>query len=81
LLPVVYTELRHLAAGLIANENRPISIQGTELVHAAYIRLVDTSSDQSWDSIHHFFSAAAEAMRRGMSHLLLKRLMVSLVKT
>jgi RNA polymerase sigma factor (TIGR02999 family) len=64
LLPVVYNELRHLAAGMIANENRPISMQGTELVHAAYIRLVDTSRVQSWDSINHFFSAAAEAMRR-----------------
>ncbi len=64
LLPLVYEELRRLAAIKISQEAGGISLQGTELVHEAYLRLVDTEQVQSWDSRGHFFAAAAEAMRR-----------------
>jgi len=62
LLPVVYDELRRLASHRIAKEAPGISIQGTELVHEAYLRLVGT--EQRWEGNAHFFAAAAEAMRR-----------------
>ncbi len=67
LLPIVYEELRRLAARRLARE-RPQTLQATDLVHEAYLRLVgdghDESNRQSWDSRAHFFAAAAEAMRR-----------------
>ena len=65
LLPLVYDELRRLAAAKLRNEGVGHSLQATALVHEAYLRL--TGADQktlSWDSIHHFLGAAAEAMRR-----------------
>jgi RNA polymerase sigma factor (TIGR02999 family) len=64
LLPLVYDELRKLAAAKMADENPGQTLQATALVHEAYIRLVDTEKAQHWDSRGHFFSAAAEAMRR-----------------
>ena len=64
LLPLVYGELRKLAATRLANENPGHTLQATALVHDAYIRLVDAEKVQRWDSRGHFFSAAAEAMRR-----------------
>lgn len=64
LLPLVYEELRKLAAAKMAQENPGQTLQATALVHEAYIRLVDTEEVQHWDSRGHFFSAAAEAMRR-----------------
>ena len=64
LLPLVYQELRKLAAARIAQEGSGQSLQATALVHDAYIRLVDTDKAQHWDSRGHFFAAAAEAMRR-----------------
>jgi RNA polymerase sigma factor (TIGR02999 family) len=64
LLPVVYDELRQLAAAKLAHEKPGQTIQATALVHEAYLRLVSATSAQSWDSHGHFFSAAAEAMRR-----------------
>lgn len=64
LLPLVYDELRKLAAAKLANEKPGQTLQATALVHEAYIRLVDTDEAQHWDSRRHFFSAAAEAMRR-----------------
>ncbi len=64
LLPLVYEELRRLAAIKISQEAAGISLQGTALVHEAYLRLVDTQQVQTWDSRGHFFAAAAEAMRR-----------------
>ena len=67
LLPIVYEELRRLAARSLARE-RPQTLQATDLVHEAYLRLVgddqDESKRQSWDSRAHFFAAAAESMRR-----------------
>lgn len=63
LLPLVYDELRRLAAQRIAKETPGQTLQGTALVHEAYLRLVDDRS-QRWDSKGHFFAAAAEAMRR-----------------
>lgn len=62
LLPVVYSELRSLANARLANESPGISLQATELVHEAYLRLL--GSDQNWSGTAHFFAAAAEAMRR-----------------
>jgi RNA polymerase sigma factor (TIGR02999 family) len=62
LLPVVYAELRRLAAQRVAREGAENSLQATELVHEAYLRLV--GADQQWDGKSHFFAAAAEAMRR-----------------
>jgi RNA polymerase sigma factor (TIGR02999 family) len=64
LLPVVYDELRKLAAQRLAQEKPGQTFQATALVHEAYIRLVDVDRAQRWDSRGHFFAAAAEAMRR-----------------
>jgi RNA polymerase sigma factor (TIGR02999 family) len=64
LLPLVYEELRKLAAAKMAQENPGQTLQATGLVHEAYMRLVDTEKAQHWDSRGHFFAAAAEAMRR-----------------
>ena len=64
LLPLVYDELRKLAAQRMAQENPGQTLQATALVHEAYLRLVDTEKAQHWDSRGHFFAAAAEAMRR-----------------
>jgi RNA polymerase sigma factor (sigma-70 family) len=64
LLPLVYRELRKLAAAKLANEKPGQTLQATALVHDAYIRLVDVEKAQHWDSRGHFFAAAAEAMRR-----------------
>jgi RNA polymerase sigma factor (TIGR02999 family) len=64
LLPIVYDELRKLAAARMANERPDHTLQPTALVHEAYVRLVDVQQAQHWDSRGHFFSAAAEAMRR-----------------
>ena len=64
LLPLVYDELRKLAAVRMAQENPDHTLQATALVHEAYVRLVDVKKAQHWDSRGHFFSAAAEAMRR-----------------
>ena len=64
LLPLVYDELRRLAAARMAQESPDRTLQSTALVHEAYIRLVDVEKTQHWDSRGHFFSAAAEAMRR-----------------
>lgn len=66
LLPLVYDELRKLAAVRLANEKPGQTLQATALVHDAYIRLVDVEKVQHWDSRGHFFAAAAEAMRRIM---------------
>ena len=64
LLPLVYDELRKLAAAKLANEKPGQTLQATALVHEAYLRLVDQTTPQQWDSSRHFFAAAAEAMRR-----------------
>ena len=64
LLPLVYEELRKLAAAKLANEKPGQTLQATALVHDAYLRLVDVEKAQHWDSRGHFFAAAAEAMRR-----------------
>src|SRR5262245_3866910 len=64
LLPLVYDELRQLAAQKLAQENPGQTLQATALVHEAYLRLVDVEKAQHWDSRGHFFAAAAEAMRR-----------------
>lgn len=64
LLPLVYDELRKLAAARLANEKPGQTLQATALVHEAYIRLVDVEQSQHWDSRSHFYAAAAEAMRR-----------------
>jgi RNA polymerase sigma factor (TIGR02999 family) len=64
LLPLVYDELRKLAAARLAHEKPGQTLQATALVHEAYLKLVDTKSVQHWDSRAHFFAAAAEAMRR-----------------
>jgi len=64
LLPLVYDELRKLAAAKLAHEKPGQTLQATALVHEAYIQLVDRDRPQSWDSRGHFFAAAAEAMRR-----------------
>ncbi len=64
LLPLVYEELRKLAAAKMAQEKPGQTLQATALVHEAYIRLVDVEQAQHWDSRGHFFAAAAEAMRR-----------------
>jgi RNA polymerase sigma factor (TIGR02999 family) len=64
LLPLVYDELRKLAAARMAHEKPGQTLQATALVHEAYIRLVDVEKAQHWDSRGHFFAAAAEAMRR-----------------
>jgi RNA polymerase sigma factor (TIGR02999 family) len=64
LLPLVYDELRKLAAAKLAHEKPGQTLQATALVHDAYIRLVDVDKAQHWNSRGHFFGAAAEAMRR-----------------
>jgi RNA polymerase sigma factor (TIGR02999 family) len=64
LLPLVYDELRKLAAQRLAREKPGQTLQPTALVHEAYLRLVDTDQCQQWNSRGHFFAAAAEAMRR-----------------
>ena len=64
LLPLVYEELRQLAAHKLAQEAPGQTLQATALVHEAYLRLVDVEKAQRWDSRGHFFAAAAEAMRR-----------------
>jgi RNA polymerase sigma factor (TIGR02999 family) len=64
LLPLVYDELRKLAARKLAREKPGQTLQPTALVHEAYLRLVDVNKVQRWDSRGHFFAAAAEAMRR-----------------
>ena len=64
LLPLVYDELRKLAASKLAQEKPGQPLQATALVHEAYVRLVDVEKAQHWNSRGHFFAAAAEAMRR-----------------
>ena len=64
LLPLVYEELRQLAAQKLALEKPGQTLQATALVHEAYLRLVGKDDEQRWDSRGHFFAAAAEAMRR-----------------
>jgi RNA polymerase sigma factor (TIGR02999 family) len=66
LLPLVYEELRKLAAARLAQEKPGQTLQATALVHEAYLRLVGGEESQQWDSRGHFFAAAAEAMRRLM---------------
>jgi len=64
LLPLVYDELRKLAAQRMANEAPGQTLQATALVHDAYLRLADVDHPQQWNGRGHFFAAAAEAMRR-----------------
>src|SRR5262245_66449405 len=64
LLPLVYDELRKLAAQKLSQERAGQTLQATALVHEACVRLVDTDQAQHWNSRGHFFAAAAEAMRR-----------------
>jgi RNA polymerase sigma factor (TIGR02999 family) len=64
LLPLVYEELRRLAAQKIAHEKPGQTLQATALVHEAWLRLVGDDQKKSWNSRNHFFAAAAEAMRR-----------------
>ncbi len=64
LLPLVYNELRQLAAQKLAQEKPGQTLQATALVHEAYLRLVDVAKAPQWSSRGHFFAAAAEAMRR-----------------
>src|SRR5579871_6931266 len=64
LLPLVYDELRRLAARRLAHEKPGQTLQATALVHEAYLRLVDTDGARAWAGRAHFFAAAAEAMRR-----------------
>src|SRR5437762_8452985 len=69
LLPLVYEELRRLAADKMAQEKPGQTLQATALVHEAYLRLVDVEKARQWKSRGHFFAAAAEAMR----HILVDR--------
>jgi RNA polymerase sigma factor (TIGR02999 family) len=64
LLPLVYDELRRLAAQRLAQEKPGQTLEATGLVHEAYLRLVGGAEDKRWDNRGHFFAAAAEAMRR-----------------
>jgi RNA polymerase sigma factor (TIGR02999 family) len=64
LLPLVYEELRQVAAQKLASERPGQTLQATALVHEAYLRLVGAGGEQRWDGRRHFFAAAAEAMRR-----------------
>src|SRR5215469_12956321 len=64
LLPLVYDELRKLAAARLADEKPGHTLQPTALVHEAYLRLVGDGQPRDWDGRGHFFAAAAEAMRR-----------------
>src|ERR1700752_1417353 len=63
LLPLVYDELRKLAAHKLANETPGQTLQATALVHEAYLRLVGPADERRWNDRGHFFAAAAEAMR------------------
>lgn len=65
LIPLVYNELRHLAAHRLARDRAAQTLQATALVHEAYLRLL-SPDEQNWNNRRHFFSAAAEAMRRIM---------------
>src|SRR4051812_2834268 len=64
LLPLVYDDLRKLAAAKLAQEKPGQTLVGTALVHEAYLRLVGKENAQQWNTRGHFFAAAAEAMRR-----------------
>src|SRR5262245_21595856 len=64
LLPLVYDELRKLAAARLANEKPGQTLCATALVHEAYVRLVASEQERGWDNRGHFFAATAEAMRR-----------------
>lgn len=64
LMPLVYEELRRLAAHRLSQESPGNTLQATALVHEAYLRLVGSTEPQQWDNRGHFFAAAAEAMRR-----------------
>jgi RNA polymerase sigma factor (TIGR02999 family) len=64
LLPLVYDELRRLAARKLAQEKPGQTLEATALVHEAYLRLIDEDAVRRWDSRRHFFAAAAESMRR-----------------
>src|SRR5438552_5891724 len=64
LLPLVYEELRQLAAQKLAHEKGGQTLQATALVHEVYLRLIDVDQVQCWNGRGHFFAAAAEAMRR-----------------
>jgi RNA polymerase sigma factor (TIGR02999 family) len=64
LLPLVYAELRQLAAARLSHEKPGQTLQPTALVHEAYLRLVDQANESRWENSRHFFGAAAEAMRR-----------------
>jgi RNA polymerase sigma factor (TIGR02999 family) len=64
LLPLVYAELRALAAAKLASERPGQTLDATALVHEAYLRLVSPTDERRWDNRGHFFAAAAEAMRR-----------------
>jgi RNA polymerase sigma factor (TIGR02999 family) len=64
LLPLVYEELRKLAAQKLAQEKPGQTLQATALVHEAYLRLIGSEPNQAWENRGHFFAAAAEAMRR-----------------
>jgi RNA polymerase sigma factor (TIGR02999 family) len=74
LLPLVYDELRKLAAQRLAQEKPGQTLQATALVHEAYLRLVDVEKVRNWDSRGHFFAAAAEAMRRVLIETARRRL-------
>src|SRR6266704_2324691 len=64
LLPMIYQELRSLAANKLAQEPPGQTLEATALVHEAYVRLVDADEEQKWQHRGHFYAAAAEAMRR-----------------
>ena len=64
LLPIIYRDLRGLAANMLAQEPSGQTLEATALVHEAYVRLVDAEEEQKWKHRGHFFAAAAEAMRR-----------------
>ncbi len=64
LLPLVYEELRQVAAAKLAQERPGQTLQATALVHEAYLRVIRTDDEHGWDGRRHFFAAAAEAMRR-----------------
>jgi RNA polymerase sigma factor (TIGR02999 family) len=64
LLPLIYDELRRLAAARMKQESPGQTLQATALVHEAYLRLVDRETAQGWENLGHFFASAAEAMRR-----------------
>jgi RNA polymerase sigma factor (TIGR02999 family) len=64
LLPIIYQDLRRVAASMLAREPPGHTLQATALVHEAYVRLVDAEGEQTWKHRGHFFAAAAEAMRR-----------------